>query len=464
MLAFLVSFTVPTFAGAYLPGVKKGDWVFYGDVHWPDTFSLFVPPEPFRSLALTQSSRVEVRDVAWASITARQSWDLLNQTDLKNVTLTTNVQNGAGNLTGWIVAGQLKATDTILGNFYLIQSPTINSTIQIMYWGTTRTVNVLDTTQPYPGYPGVKYHALVYWDSETGFLLEVTLTVYNIYYPSLSFTGWVKITDTSLWANPNRPEFTMSAIPSSLAVSAGTSGAFVLNLTNTGSVSAKINVTVAVSENFTVTPRTQLVQLDPVRSSILLLTVSGARSGDYTVLTVAKSGSVYRRVSVELLVSDFGIVAGTRSFTLEAGSQTAILVTVNSLYGFAGSVRVNDRVSPSGPVVTVQPENLSVGPGGPFTATLTVSVDSSVVPGAYTILVTGTSNSTAHSITLHLMVNPHARASDTILGIPSVEFYSITGVLVAVTAGGAFLTLRRRRYSGPQNMRLQAVLGISSEK
>ncbi len=370
MLGVLAYSIPPVSTGTYVAGVQKGDWAFYGDIHSPDTSPLsLVPPEPFRSLAQAQSIRVEVQDVAGASIKAKQSWELLNQTDPKNVTLTTNVETGAGNLTGWIVAGHLNVSNTIPGNFYLIQSPTINSTTSITYWGTTRAVNVLDTTQQYPGYPGVMYHALVHWDSETGVLLEVTLTVYSISYPSLSFTGWVRITDTSLWPNPNRP--------------------------------------------------------------------------------------------------DFAIDARTSSFILEAGSLTRILVTVDSLYGFAGAVRLNARVSPPGPTATLQPENISVGPGGPFTATLTINVTSSVVPGNYTVLVTGTNNKTTHSTAVRLTVkNPHVaeEAPDTILGVPPAEFYTITGVLAGGTAAGAVLTLRRRRYSGPRNMRLQAVLAISSEE
>ncbi len=347
---------VQAYAGAYIPGVKRSDWVFYGNVH-SDWVSILPPPEPFRSLTLTQSIRNQVQDVSSPSVTANQSWDLLNETDLKNITLTGNVQTGVGNLTGWIVAANLTKSNLVPLNFYGIQSATINDTLQRTYWGTSRTVNLLNTTKPVPLFPGFTANIVVYWDRATGFLMDLNVTVSGSNFYSVSAKAWVGVTDTSFSPNPNRPEFMVSASPPSLVFPMGTYGTFELTLNNKGSVPANITVTSTVSPSGpTVTPTTRIVYLGPEVSSTLTIAVAAASPGNYAILAISKSGSTYQRVTVPL------------------------------------------KVTPS-----KEPP-------------------------------------------------PAEKAPGTILGIPPTEFYTITGALAAAAVGGAFLTLRRRRYSQAESL------------
>ncbi len=447
---------VPAVAGVYTPGVNKGDWVFYGIVHsdWVSIPPIVPPPEPFRSLTLTQSIRTQVEDVSSPDVAARQAWDLLNQTDLKNTTITGNVQTGVGNLTGWIIAANLARGDVIPLNFYGVPSATINATVPRTYWGITRTVDLLNTTQPIPNLPGFTAKVVVYWDTATGFLMDLNVTVYGSnYYSYVSAKAWVGVTDTSFAPNPDRPEFTLSASPSNLLFPLGASGSLNLTLANTGPVPANISVTSTVSPSGpTVAPRTQVVSLGLGVSRAVAVTVAAASPGNYALLTIAKSGSTYLRVTILVDVTplpDFAIAASPVSLTLVTGSQYTIILDIVPLYGFTGTLQLNATISPSGPTVNVQPEKLSIGPQDLFMASLTVKVAQGVPPGAYTLIVNGTGNGTTHSTSVFLTVKnptPPERLADSILGISPVEFYIVTGVLAALTTGGAVLTLRRRRH------------------
>lgn len=308
MLSVLACPTAPAFAGTYLPGVKNGDWAYYGDIHSdPIPFGSIVPlPEPLRSLSVTQSIRTQVEDVSVPNVNARQSWRLLNQTSLKNVTLTGNLQTGAGNLTGWIIAANLNRSDVVQINFYGIRSAMINDTVQKSYWGKTRTVDLLNTTQPVPQFPGLKARIVGYWDRSTGFLMDFNLTVSGQFsYTLVSFNAWVGVTDTSFSPNPDRPEFSLSANPTRIVSSTGITEAFELTLKNTGRVSTSITVTSTISPvGPTVSPRTRIVPLAPGISSIFAVTVAAASIGNYTILVTGTSDKTTHSTTINLIVKN----------------------------------------------------------------------------------------------------------------------------------------------------------------
>ncbi len=112
--------------------------------------------------------------------------------------------------------------------------------------------------------------------------------------------------------------------------------------------------------------------------------------------------STFDNVSLTSPAADFSIAASPGSQTVTAGNGTSYTATVTALNGFSGSVALTASGVPSGANASFNPA--SVTGSGPSTLSLTTS--SSTPPGNYTVTVTGTSGSLAHSTTVTLVVNP----------------------------------------------------------
>ncbi len=448
---------VSSFTQAYAPGVSNGDWVFYGDIHSPDNIPPFiVPPQILRDLSLAQSIRLEVLNATTPAIVAKQSWQLRNQTDLNNDTLTGNVQTGDGNLTGWIVAGGLHANDTVPVGFLGLQSPRINATLQRTYWGTNRTVNLLDSTQPVQAFPGLTLHIQVYWDQLTGFLLEAYITLSITGFYNISITGWLKATDTSLWPNPNRPKFAMTVTPDSIQLQENTQAGLEVRLTNTGTVSASISITSgAFPSGSTITPAAWQVTLPPGQNASFTSAVHAGPPGDYSVSIVAQSGSVFSRAKVSLLVTpipDFTLKASPSQLRVKPGYSGTLTLTLSSLYGFNGKVDLKATDPDPGPKVRLEPEEVSVAPSITTNITLTIHVADSLSNGDYDVTIAGNSNRTSHTVVIRFFVEAAASrvpsASNGILGISLEQFYVVIAAIIGVTAASGY-ALRRRRIPFP---------------
>ena len=104
---------------------------------------------------------------------------------------------------------------------------------------------------------------------------------------------------------------------------------------------------------------------------------------------------------------DFSIEASPDSLAIEQGGMDTSTITIESLNGFSQSVDLDVTSPPiSGVTTTLDPLQVTPPPDGSINSTLTVEVASTVVPATYTITVTGTNNSLAHSTDISLVVTP----------------------------------------------------------
>jgi hypothetical protein len=134
--------------------------------------------------------------------------------------------------------------------------------------------------------------------------LNVTVSGQYLLYP-VSAEAWVAVTDTSFSPNPDYPEFSLSASPSSLVSSTGTPGAYELTLRNLGRVPVSITVTSTISPSGpTVTPRTRVVPLNPGVSSTFTVTVAAAFTGNYTILVSGTSDKTTHSTTIKLIVKN----------------------------------------------------------------------------------------------------------------------------------------------------------------
>jgi|SRR5436853_258639 len=181
--------------GTYKPGVKPDDTATYGQVkaNWKSDRAPFSPVKDFLGIS---SITVSILNVEGTNVTARQTFSYLNGTT-RSLVWAEDVQSGTGNMSRaitWIIAGSLVAPDPV---YESSSAENIGQTMQGVYAGTVRTVNIINSTQPEPG-GFCKF--LRIWDQNTGILLGFALnyTVSNANY-HVSASASMQMTRTSLW-------------------------------------------------------------------------------------------------------------------------------------------------------------------------------------------------------------------------------------------------------------------------
>jgi hypothetical protein len=226
----LLCVLAPVFAVArYTPGVKPGDSVTYGQVR--ASWSSNIPPlSPVGDFLSVSSITVAVLNVVGNGVTGRETYNYPNGTT-RTIVWVQDVQTGSGNMSSaipWIIAGSLVARDPI---YRSSSAESIAQTVQGVYAGSIRTVNIINSTQPEPG-GFVKF--LRIWDANTGILLGFALnyTVSNANY-HVSASASTQISETSLWISraPTRttvPSLNFS-IPVFIAAAIGSASVYVLH-------------------------------------------------------------------------------------------------------------------------------------------------------------------------------------------------------------------------------------------
>ncbi|MGD0505209.1 MAG: choice-of-anchor D domain-containing protein [Steroidobacteraceae bacterium] len=144
---------------------------------------------------------------------------------------------------------------------------------------------------------------------------------------------------------------------------------------------------------------------------------------------------------------NFSISASPASLSIVQGSAGTSLITTNALYGFAGSIKLQQSGAPTGTSVTFLPASVSTG----STSQMQVTVGSSTAAGTYPVAVTGMSGALSHMTTVSLTVTasplkPSATPSSLSFGTVrrfSLHFKSVTlknTGTAAVTISGVSVT------------------------
>src|SRR2546421_245521 len=106
---------------------------------------------------------------------------------------------------------------------------------------------------------------------------------------------------------------------------------------------------------------------------------------------------------------DFSISAAPSSLTIHLGSSGTSTITLSSLNGFAGTVSLSSSIACSGtciiyPTATLNPASVTLAAGGAGTSMLTVSTTVLTTPGTYVVMITATSGSITHTVTVTVQV------------------------------------------------------------
>jgi uncharacterized membrane protein len=428
---------------SYAPGVKAGDSVTYGKFSVNNTSPY--PPFPGNVSALAiqvKSANPSTNTVTAMLLTTYRNGSLTNQT------LTGTTDTGQGNLLPYILAGGLRAGDPLLKSSPYL-SLSVNETVNKIYAGALRSVNVLNITYQ-SSYANVK--AAYYWDVNTGLLLEA--------YENASFTSpsgpvilqiYFEATATNVWTLETTPDFTLDASAQTFGPHLGETASYRLDLASFN----RFNGTVSLAPSLlgAVPPHAPRVTL----SSASLLVTSGSRTatsiltfasnsstqlGTYLVNINATSGMIAHVavIAVTLAPPDYTIDANPGNLTLFEGSSKNSTITIASRGVFTGTVAL--QAQSFGSLVTIALSKSTVALNSTNTSAQViakVTANTAVPPGVTTVYINGVSGSTYRSTSI---------------------FVNVTGPDFRITATPPLLTFKEGQ-SAVSTITLTSILGFA---
>ncbi|HXA83734.1 MAG TPA: hypothetical protein VNZ47_01585 [Candidatus Dormibacteraeota bacterium] len=198
------------------------------------------------------------------------------------------------------------------------------------------------------------------------------------------------------------PNYTLSASPSSLTVTQGSSGSSTITVTPSGGFTGSVSLSTSalpsgVTASFGTNPTTG--------SSVVTFTASStATTGTSSVTITGVSGTLSHTTSISLTVNatatpNFSLSASPSSLTVKQGTSGSSTITVTPSGGFTGSVTLSNSALPSG-VTAVFGTNPTTS-----SSTLTFTASSTATTGTSSITVTGTSGTLTHTTSISLTIS-----------------------------------------------------------
>jgi len=166
-------------------------------------------------------------------------------------------------------------------------------------------------------------------------------------------------------------------------------------------------------------------------------TFIGSNSGNYTVVVggIGLGGALFHASAlvVQVLGPDFQLSASPSLQTIPQGSSASVLIKVNRISTFNGTVTLSASVVPSGPTVQFNTTSINLDAA---TKTATVSLMltalSTTPPGTYTITISGTA-------TVSGVVKTHSPLVTIIISKPTsiheVAIFSVTATPTSSNVG-----------------------------
>jgi endoglucanase len=205
-------------------------------------------------------------------------------------------------------------------------------------------------------------------------------------------------------AQPQTPDFTLAASPTSLNVARGASGTSAITITRTGGFTAGVTFTAGAAP----TGVTVSFSSNPATGGNSVMTVaasSTAALGTATLNVSGAGGGLTRNLAFNLTVSDvptpdFTLSVNPVSLTINRGASGTSTVTITRTGGFTAGVTFTAGGLPAGVTANVNPNPATGG-----SSLLTLSASSTATLGAATITVTGVNGALTRTTTVSLTVN-----------------------------------------------------------
>jgi subtilase family serine protease len=212
------------------------------------------------------------------------------------------------------------------------------------------------------------------------------------------------------------PNFSVSASPTSVTITQGSSGTSTITVTSTGGFNSATTLSASglpsgVTATFSTNPVTP--PANGSASSTLTLTASASATvGTATVTITGTSGSTSHSATITLTVNassgtpNFTLSLSPSSFTIDDGRSVNTTLTVTSVNGFHSAVTLSVNEFPSGVSATASANPVTPPANGSVNVTVTWSATRRAPTGTTTIDLIGTSGSLTNQIPVTITVAP----------------------------------------------------------
>ena len=217
-------------------------------------------------------------------------------------------------------------------------------------------------------------------------------------------TGWGSPTAalvSALAGSTASADFSLSASPSPINITQGTSGTATVTINKLNGFSGSVALSASGLPSGTTA---SFSPASATTSSTLTLNVSAASAaGTYNVSINGTSGSLSHSTTLALTVivasqPNFAISAAPSSLSIAQSGNGTATVNITAQNGFTGSVSLAASGLPSGVTASFSPASTT------SSSTLTLTASSTAATGTATVTVTGTSGTLSHSTTISLTV------------------------------------------------------------
>jgi hypothetical protein len=235
------------------------------------------------------------------------------------------------------------------------------------------------------------------------------------------------------------PDFAVSASPTSLTVTQGSSGASTIST----SVSNGFNSSVALSisglpSGVTASFTPASISAPGSGSSTLNFTVSStATTGTFNTTVTATGGGITHTTTIPLTVNaatapNFTISASPASLSVAAGGSGTSTISTTVSGGFNSAVSLSASGLPAGVTAAFSPTSIAAPGSG--SSTLTFTAASTAVAGTSTVTVNASGGGVSHSTTVSLTITTGGTTTQ-IIGNPGFENGSTNPAPWTVTSG-----------------------------
>jgi subtilase family serine protease len=212
------------------------------------------------------------------------------------------------------------------------------------------------------------------------------------------------------------PAFSVSASPTSVTVTQGSSGTSTITVASTGGFNSAVTLSASglpsgVTATFSTNPVTPPAN-GSATSTLTLTASSSATVGTATVTITGTSGSTSHSATISLTVNassgtpNFTMSLSPSSFTIDDGGSKSTTLTITSVNGFHSAVELSVNEFPSGVSATASANPVTPPANGSTTVTITWSASRRAPTGTTTIELIGTSGSLENEIPVTITVAP----------------------------------------------------------
>jgi subtilase family serine protease len=212
------------------------------------------------------------------------------------------------------------------------------------------------------------------------------------------------------------PNFSVSASPTAVTVTQGSSGTSTITVTSTGGFNSATTLSASglpsgVTATFSTNPVTPPAN-GSATSTLTLTASSSATVGTATVTITGTSGSTSHSATITLTVNassgtpNFTLSLSPSSFTIDDNGSVSTTLTVTSVNGFHSAVTLSVNEFPTDVSATASANPVTPPANGSSKVTITWSASRRAPTGTTTIELIGTSGSTTNEIPVTITVAP----------------------------------------------------------